>query len=157
MCCDKALHVKVRLIGMGTLIGSLVAIVFMQSMLVFCNSVTSQDKIKEFELHKNKSRTSNCNIKLDHKHEYSHTGPISATTIFLVILDIPISAVLLIGTSLKLKYNLVPWLVLNALKMIIIVIVFCVVVWCSYLNITGSVRFNLGEVAWNQRIRSISR
>ena len=143
MCCDKALEAKVRLIGMGTLIGSLAVIVFLQSMLVICASVTSQDKINESELHKS-NKTSNCNIKLDHKHEYSHAGPISAITVFLVLLDIPSSAVLIIGTSLKLKYNLVPWLFVNGLKMIIIVIVFCLIVWSTYVNISGVVRFKFG-------------
>ena len=159
MCCDKALEAKVRLIGMGTLIGSLAVIVFLQSMLVFCASVTSQEKINNFELHKS-NKTSNCNIKLDHKHEYSYTVPISAITVFLVLLDIPSSAVLLIGTSLKLKYNLVPWLALNGVKMIIIVIVFSIVVWCTYayVNSTGVVRFKFGTLAaYPRRPESFTR
>ena len=144
MCCDKSLQVKVRLIGMGTLSGAFMTIVFVQSMLVFCSY-----KINE-------SKTFKCTIKLDHQHEYSHTGPISAITVFLVLLDIPASVVLLIGASLHMKYNLVPWLALNGIKMILIVILFSVITWCTYVNLTGVVpKYDLLD-GWKLRTKSKS-
>ena len=65
------------------------------------------------------------NAEFNESFECPYIVPIAITTTFLLLVDIPTSMLLLIGTNLRLKYYLIPWLIIMAFKMIIYTSVTC--------------------------------
>ena len=148
MCCNQPLQAQARLIGIATLATSIVLVIFAQSALVFCSS---GENSSDSEV----DSTPRCDVKLNKNYNMSHTVVLSSITIFLVVLDIPSSMILLLGTKVKLKYHLVPWLFTNAYKMIAIVFSFCLTVWCVYVKIKGEIKFHGGNIYYGNQSASI--
>ena len=133
MFWGKPLQFQVKHIGILTLVCAAILVLLVQMLLVVCSNS------KEVEKHGNKTESMprrNCIIKLDHKRELPYSYIASSITIFLVILDIPSSVVLLVGTSRKLRNHILPWLIINGFKMVLITVAICIIVSVSYTHLT---------------------
>ena len=137
MCCGKSLQRQAHLVAIITFTFTVFLVILGQLILIKCSSSSLQgnQSVSNLDL----KSSIDCNTALDDDHEISHTIVVSIITIFAVLFDIPSSMLLLIGTQLKLRYNLIPWLLFNALKMIIYVIVICIVAWCTYVSVFDSI------------------
>ena len=140
MFWGKPLQVKVKHIGILTLTCATILVVLVQILLLFCVSSTSK-VVEQYENETESTPNMNCNINFDHKHQLPFSHITAVVTIFLVIFDIPSSAALLIGANRKLKNNILPWLTINGFKMVLIIVVICLMVWCTYVNIAGGIQF----------------
>ena len=141
MFWGKPLQFQVKHIGILTLVCAAILVLLVQMLLVVCSNS------QEVEKHGNKTESMprrNCIIKLDHKRELPYSYIASSITIFLVILDIPSSVVLLVGTSRKLRNHILPWLIINGFKMVLITVVICIMVWCTYVHVEGGIQFYYG-------------
>ena len=141
MFWGKPLQFQVKHIGILTLVCAAILVLLVQMLLVVCSNS------QEVEKHGNKTESMprrNCIIKLDHKRELPYSYIASSITIFLVILDIPSSVVLLVGTSRKLRNHILPWLIINGFKMVLITVLICIMVWCTYVHVEGGIQFYYG-------------
>ena len=141
MFWGKPLQFQVKHIGILTLVCAAILVLLVQMLLVVCSNS------QEVEKHVNKTESiprRNCIIKLDHKRELPYSYIASSITIFLVILDIPSSVVLLVGTSRKLRNHILPWLIINGFKMVLITVLICIMVWCTYVHVEGGIQFYYG-------------
>ena len=142
MFWGKPLQFQVKHIGILTLVCAAILVLLVQMLLVVCSDS------QEVEKHVNNETESmprrNCIIKIDHKRELPYSYIASSVTIFLVIIDIPSSVVLLVGTRKKLRNHILPWLVINAFKMILIIVAICIIVWCTYVHVEGGIQFYYG-------------
>ena len=141
MFWGKPLQFQVKHIGILTLVCAAILVLLIQMLLVVCSNS------QEVEKHVNETESMqrrNCIIKLDHKRELPYSYIASSITIFLVILDIPSSVVLLVGTSRKLRNHILPWLIINGFKMVLITVVICIMVWCTYVHVEGGIQFYYG-------------
>ena len=142
MFWGKPLQLQVKHIGILTLVCAAILVLLVQMLLVVCSDS------QEVEKHVNNETESmprrNCIIKIDHKRELPYSYIASSVTIFLVIIDIPSSVVLLVGTRKKLRNHILPWLVINAFKMILIIVAICIIVWCTYVHVEGGIQFYYG-------------
>ena len=142
MFWGKPLQFQVKHIGILTLVCAAILVLLVQMILVVCSDS------QEVEKHVNNETESmprrNCIIKIDHKRELPYSYIASSVTIFLVIIDIPSSVVLLVGTRKKLRNHILPWLVINAFKMILIIVAICIIVWCTYVHVEGGIQFYYG-------------
>ena len=141
MFWGKPLQFQVKHIGILTLVCAAILVLLVQMLLVICsNSQEVEKHVNETE----STRRRKCIIKLDHKRELPYSYIASSITIFLVILDIPSSVVLLVGTSRKLRNHILPWLVINGFKMVLITVLICIMVWCTYVHVEGGIQFYYG-------------
>ena len=141
MFWGKPLQFQVKHIGILTLVCAAILVLLVQMLLVVCSNS------QEVEKHVNETESiprRNCIIKLDHKRELPYSYIASSITIFLVILDIPSSVVLLVGTSRKLRNHILPWLIINGFKMVLITVAICIIVWCTYVHVEGGIQFYYG-------------
>lgn len=141
MFWGKPLQFQVKHIGILTLVCAAILVLLVQMLLVVCSDS------QEVEKHVNETESRprrNCIIRLDHKRELPYSYIASSITIFLVILDIPSSAVLLVGTSRKLRNHILPWLVINGFKMVLVTVAICIMVWCTYVHVEGGIQFYYG-------------
>ena len=142
MCCNKPLQVQAKLVGSLSLIVSILVVIFLQITLFVCSS----NHDVRTSNHNNRTDDSNqqinnCNIRLDMKHEYNYAIVISVTTIFLVVVDVPSNMLLLWGSKLKLKSYIIPWVIVNGFKAVIIVPAFAVIAWCVHIHIQDNIDF----------------
>ena len=73
-----------------------------------------------------------CHISLGKQYQYSHGTLTVIAMMFMLLVEIPTSIFLLMGARLRLRYNLIPWLVVTAFKMIFWVVLTCLVVWWAF-------------------------
>ena len=142
MCCNKPLQVQAKLVGSLSLIVSILVVIFLQITLFVCSS--NQDAHMPY--HDNRTdgfnqQIKSCNIRLDMKHEYNYAIVISVTTIFLVVVDVPSNMLLLWGSKLKLKSYIIPWVIVNGFKAVIIIPAFAVIAWCIHIHIQDNIDF----------------
>ena len=146
MFWGKPLQFQVKHIGILTLVCAAILVLLVQMLLVVCSDS------QEVEKHVNNETESmprrNCIIKIDHKRELPYSYIASSVTIFLVIIDIPSSVVLLVGTRKKLRNHILPWLVINGFKMILISVAICIIVWCTYVHVEGGIQFYYGRTLY---------
>lgn len=143
MFWGKPLQVKVKNIGILTLVCATILVLLVQILLIFCVSSNSE-KDEQYENKTESKPNSICNVKFDHKHRLPFSHITSVITIFLVIFDIPSSVALLIGANRNLKNNILPWLVMNGFKIILMIVAVCLIVWCTYADIAGGIQFYYG-------------
>ena len=124
MCLNTTRQEQTKMIGVITIIVSIMLIVFIQFSLLHC---LSNDRLKNRQKNDSATQETNCYIRLDKKHEMSYRSILFSVMIFLVGIDIPSGMLLIWGAMLKLKTNVFPWLCVNIVKMMIIVVFF--VVW----------------------------
>lgn len=142
MCCNKPLQAQAKLVGSISLIVSIFVVIFLQITLLFCSSTDDfQILVKVNKTYFSDLPSKSCNIRLDLKHEYNYAIVISVTTIFLVIFDIPSSMLLLWGSKLKLKSYIIPWVLVNGFKTVIIIPGFAVIAWCVHVHIQDNINF----------------
>ena len=144
MFWGKPLQVKVKHIGILTLVCATILVLLLQMLLLFCVSYNSK-AVEQYENETESRPNMNCNVEFDHKHQLPFSYITSIVTIFLVVFDIPSSVALLIGTSRKLSKHIAPWLFINGIKMIISIVAICVIVWGAYINIAGGIQFYHGS------------
>ena len=128
MCWERSLQNRAQLIAIMTLAGSIFLVIIGQLSSILCSYLP---------WHVNKSGSEldlkhDCNVVVSKGYEFSYNIMVSVLTIFVVLVDIPSSMLLLMGTNMKLKYNLIPWLVVDAFKMFSCIIMICLMVKYSY-------------------------
>ena len=153
MCCHKPLQVQATLVGSISLIVSTLVVIFLQMALFFCSSY--DENISHYNSSTNISNPlmKSCNIRLDKKHEYNYAIVISVTTIFLVVVDLPSSMLLFWGSKLKLKSYIIPWVIVNGFKTVIIIPGFVVIAWCVHIHIQDNINFYSRAIYPNNRTR----
>ena len=124
MCLDTSRQKQTKMVGVITICGSITLIVSIQFILLHC---LKSERLKVRPQNSSAIKGMHCNIRLDTKHEISYRNVSFLMMIFLVGVDIPSSMLLIWGSILKLRSYLLPWILVNATKMIIIVV--SVVVW----------------------------
>ena len=158
MCCNKPLQAQAKLVGSISLIVSIFVVIFLQMTLFLCSSNDGfHSKDGHTILYHKKADFSNkptksCNIRLDKKYEYNYVIVISISTIFLVIFDIPSSMLLLWGSKLKLRSYIIPWLIVNGFKAMIIIPVFVVIAWCVHMHVQDNIAFYSQAINRNKNI-----
>ena len=115
---------QTKMIGVVAICVSITLIVSIQFMLLHC---LSRERLIKQRNDSSKLQNKNCNIRLDKTHQISFRTILFTMMIFLVGIDIPSSMLLIWGAILRLRTYLVPWLCVNAFKMLIIVIF--LVIW----------------------------
>ena len=140
MFWGKALQIKVKHIGILTLVCATILVLLLQMLLLFCVSYNSK-AVEQYENETESRPNMNCNVEVDHKHQLPFSHITSVITIFLMIFDIPSSVALLIGANRKLKNSILPWLVINGFKMVLIIFAICLIVWCTCVNIAEGIQF----------------
>ena len=159
MCCNKPLQAQAKLVGSISLIVSILVVMFLQMTLFFCSSNDGSHSNNDHRIlnhndsNFSKQPSKNCKIRLDKKHEYNYAIVISVTTIFLVIFDIPSSMLLLWGSKLKLKSYIIPWVIVNGFKAIIIIPGFVVIAWCVHVHIQDNINFYSQAINKNRNTR----
>ena len=140
MFWGKPLQIKVKHIGILTLVCATILVLLLQMLLLFCVSYNSK-AVEQYENETESRPNMNCNVEFDHKHPLPFTHITSVITIFLVIFDIPSSVALLIGANRKLKNSILPWLFINGFKMVLIIVAICLIVYCTCVNIAEGIQF----------------
>ena len=143
MFWGKPLQIKVKHIGILTLVCATILLLLLQVLLLFCVSYNSK-AVEQYENETESRPNMNCNVEFNHNHQLPFSHITSVITIFLMIFDIPSSVALLIGANRKLKNDILPWLVINGFKIIIMIVAICLIVWCTYVDIAGGIRFYYG-------------
>ena len=159
MCCNEPLQKQAKLVGSISLTVSIIVVIFLQVTLFVCSS--NWDGNVNYDNNRtvdSNQQMKNCNIRLDKKHEYNYAIVISVATIFLVVIDIPSSMLLLWGSKLKLKSYIVPWVIVNGFKAIIIIPAFAVIAWCIHIHVQDNIEFYSQRIGQNnQSMRFSSR
>ena len=140
MFWGKALQIKVKHIGILTLVCATILVLLLQMLLLFCVSYNSK-AVDQYANETESRPNMNCNVEVDHKHQLPFSHITSVITIFLMIFDIPSSVALLIGANRKLKNSILPWLVINGFKMVLIIFAICLIVWSTCVNIAEGIQF----------------
>ena len=119
MCLTSSRQKQAKMIGVLTIIVSIMLIVFIQFSLLHC---LSNDRLNRRQKNASTTKATNCYIRLDKKHEMSYRSISFLVMIFLVGIDIPSGMLLIWGAMLKLRTKLIPWLFVNVVKMMFIVV-----------------------------------
>ena len=121
MCWQQSLQDRAHFIGISTISASILLLIFVQFLLIAC-SQTPPENIDSRPL---PNTSTIYNDEFNESFECPYIVSIAVATTFLLLIDIPTSMLLLIGTHLRLKYYLIPWLIVMALKMLIYTSVTC--------------------------------
>ena len=142
MCCKQSLQSQTCVVAIYTISSSILMIIIGQFSLLICtNDMNFENGNATIHSLNSQKGKINCHISLDKQYLYSHRTVTVTTMMFMLLVDIPTSILLLIGASLRLRYNLIPWFAVTAFKMVFWVFFTCLVVWCTFKDMLDKINF----------------
>ena len=133
MCCKQSLQYQTHAIAIYTITSSILMIIIGQFTLLLCpNDINCEPGNDTLHLLNSQKGKIYCHISLGKQYQYYHGTLTVIVMMFMLLVEIPTSIFLLMGARLRLRYNLIPWLVVTAFKMIFWVVLTCLVVWWAF-------------------------